>query len=137
MRNIDSSGRQCFDWIIERLRLGPKIVVGDNYNRVFSNYQSYVGHYFWHLYNVVNFVDQSDEEVEAKKFYTDLIRGQLSNNELGILFCLGLSDRGSEFKGLVEKYGLFENITSDVLIDEEHRTLYAASAYGEMVYEDE
>jgi len=130
IRNIDSSGRQCFDWIIENLKRRPQIVE-DNYNRVFSNYQSYVGHYFWHLYNVVNFVDQSDQEVEAKEFYTDLIRGQLSNNELGVLFYLGLSDRGAKFKDLVEKYALFEDMPSDVLIDEEHRKIYAPSAYGE------
>ncbi|MCE2432739.1 MAG: hypothetical protein J4F29_07430 [Candidatus Latescibacteria bacterium] len=83
------------------------------------------------MYNVVNFVDQSDQEVEAKEFYTDLIRGQLSNNELGVLFYLGLSDRGAKFKDLVEKYALFEDMPSDVLIDEEHRKIYAPSAYGE------
>ena len=132
IKNIDSSGRQCFDWIIENLRPRPKMVEGD-YNEVFSQYQPYVSHYFRHLYHIIKFIDDSihfPKEFEEKKRYTDFVRAQLSNNELSLLFYLGLSDPGTEFKGLVEKYALFENIPSKVLIDEEPRKLYAPSAYG-------
>ena len=48
-----------------------------------------------------------------------------------LLFYHGLSDRGAKFKDLIEKYALLEDLPSEVLIDEEHRKLYALSAYGE------
>ena len=99
--------------------------------KFFTNYQSRISHYFRHLYHIVKFVDLSDQEVKAKKFYTDLIRAQLSSKEMGLLFYYGLSDQGAKFKDLVEKYALFEDMPSEVLRDEEHRSLYTPSAYGE------
>ncbi len=105
----------------------------DKYEQLFDQYRPYVGHYFQHLYNVVKFVDQNDfpEDYETKKFYTNVIRAQLSSNELGLLFYDGLSDRGAKFKVLVEKYALFEDIPSKVLINADHRVLYDESAYLE------
>ena len=92
------------------------------------------GHYFRYLYSVVKFVDQQEffgEEENKKKFYTELICTQLSRNEFGVLFYYGLTGRGAEFKVLIEKYALFEDMPLDVLIEEEHKDLYAPSAYGE------
>ncbi|MYB54982.1 MAG: hypothetical protein F4X51_01210 [Gemmatimonadetes bacterium] len=106
-------------------------VLNSVYEKVFNRYQHHIDHYFFHLYQVVKFVDQSDQEVEIKKFYIDLIRAQLSSYELCLLFYYGLTDRGANFKDLVEKYPLFAYMPSDVSIDEEHRKLYAPSAYGE------
>ena len=119
----------------------------DKYERFFADLQPYVGHYFRHLYNVVKFVDQSDFSFEAKKFYTNLIRAQLSSNELGVLLFYGLRDQGAEFKDLVEKYALLEDMPSEVFMAAEYRDkimddsymeyiqqvrgLYAQSAYGE------
>ena len=105
--------------------------IGKTCEIFFTNYQSRISHYFRHLYHIVKFVDHSDQEVKAKKFYTDLIRAQLSSEEMGLLFYYGLSDQGAKFKDLVEKYALFEDMPSKVLIDEEHRNLYAPRAYGE------
>ena len=145
------SGRECFDLMLQKLRdiyqpLEERFNAGiqinedgereliykwlnDKYEKFFPDLQPYVGHYFRHLYNIVEFVDKSASEVVEKKFYTDLIRAQLSSTELGLLFYHGLSDRGAEFRDLVEKYALFENIPSEVLIREEHKKLYDQRAY--------
>ena len=145
------SGRECFDLMLQKLRdiyqpLEERFNAGiqinedrereliykwlnDKYEEFFPDLQPYVGHYFRHLYNIVKFVDKSASEVAEKKFYTDLIRAQLSSTELGLLFYHGLSDRGAEFRDLVEKYALFENIPSEVLIREEHKELYDPKAY--------
>ena len=145
------SGRECFDLMLQKLQdiyqpLKERFHAGTQknedegrelmykwlngkYEEFFPELQPYVGHYFRHLYNIVEFVDKSTPEVAEKKFYTDLIRAQLSNTELGLLFYYGLSDRGAEFRDLVEKYALFENIPSEVLIREEHKGLYAPKAY--------
>ena len=150
-------GRECFDYMLQHLR---KIYMGaheqfhagmhsgdtrevmyewanDKYERFFVEYQPYVGHYFRHLYNTVKFIhDQKDfpKEFQEKKRYTNLIRAQLSSDELGLLFYNCLSKRGDKFRGLVEKYALLEDMPSKVLIKEEHRSLYIPSAYGEIVY---
>lgn len=145
------SGRECFKPMLRKLLdiyQAPKMKVytetwpdtdeartlmykraNEKYEEFFSDLHPYVGHYFWHLYNVVKFIDQGDQDIVDQKFYTDLLRAQLSSTELGLLFYHGLSDRGSEFKILVEKYSLFEDMPSDMFINEEHKELYDQKAY--------
>ena len=139
------SGRECFRSLLISLQNTLEIAIDRNlpqtevfnatYEEEFlSQFQPYVGHYFQHLYNIVKFVHEheffDEKEFKEKKRYTNFIRAQLSSNELGLLFYHGLSDRGAKFKDLVEEYALFEDMPPKVLIDEEHRKLYAASAYG-------
>ena len=143
---IEFSGRGCFGYLLGNLRNRLKEAIDENRpktevfndtyeDKFFSIFQTYIGHYFRHLYNVVKFVHGHEffdqKELKEKKRYTNFIRAQLSSNELGVLFYNCLSNRGAKFKDLVEKYALFEDMPSDVLIDEEHRKFYAPSAYGE------
>jgi len=53
-----------------------------------------VGHYFRNIYQILKYIDSSD--IENKKFYTNLIRAQLSNYELGVLFYNCLSNIGDK-----------------------------------------
>lgn len=105
------------------------------YEEFFTVYQQNIGYYFRHLYNVIKFVDQSDffdkEKIKKRKFYINLIRAQLSSDELGLLFYNCLSDRGAKFKCLVYKYALLEDMDFKTLLSEEHRFRYKESAYGE------
>ena len=166
---IRSSGRGCFVYLFSKLQNSYENpgnqfwaaweknqdeaasqlpgLLNNIYGQLFTEYHSHIGHYFGHLYHAVKFVDRSDQEVAIKKFYIGLIRAQLSSYELGLLFFYGLSDQGAEFKDLVEKYALFENMPSEVLIATEYRDqimedpymeyiqklrdLYAPGAYGE------
>ena len=149
-------GRQCFAYLLDEFRhnyggaeerfhaewkQNPDEArqvrlqwINEKYEELFDKYQSQVGHYFRNLYNVVKFVDQESDflqDYEDKKYYTNLIRAQLSRDELGLLFYNCLSDRGAKFKVLVEKYALLEDMDFKVLINEEHKSLYDESAYGE------
>ena len=153
-RSLESknySGRECFDHMLQKLKdiyeapteqfnaeMQPdadraeslrRKWLKDKYEEFFPDLQPYVGHYFRHLYNTIEFVDKSASEVAEKKFYIDLIRAQLSSTELGLLFYHSLSDRGVEFRVLIEKYALFEHIPSEVFISEEHKGLYGEKAY--------
>ena len=130
-------GRDCFTYILQGLRN-----IHNYYEQSEEEERSQkeeellttVGHYFRHLYQVVKFVDDQKDfpkDFEEKKRYTDFIHAQLSNDELGVLFYLGLSNQGAKFKILVEEYSLFENMPLDMLINEEDKDLYAPSAYGE------
>ena len=101
--------------VTEELRQLIEERVREKYENFFVAYQAYVGHYFRHMYHAIKFVDRSDQEAETKKFYTNLIRAQLSSNELDLLFYHGLSDRGTEFGPLVKKYDFFEDFPLKVL----------------------
>ena len=107
--------------------------INSSYEIFLSRYQPSIGHYFRHLYNTIKFVDQHKfiKEFEDKKPYTNLIRAQLSSNELGLLFYNCLSDRGAKFKCLVEKYALLEDMDFEKLLDPDHRPFYSERAYGE------
>ena len=150
-------GRECFDYLLGVFRYNYYDVaaedyhagmagspdkarqvrlqwINDNYEKFFDKYQSRVGHYFRNLYNVVKFVDEKSDilkDHKAKKFYTNLIRAQLSSYELGLLFYNCLSERRDKFQKLVVKYALLKDMDFKVLIHEEHKSLYDKSAYGE------
>lgn len=99
------------------------------YDNLYNNNDDKLGHYFRILFNIFNFIDSSD--IENKKFYAKIVRAQLSNAEVTLLFFNCLSERGvRRFKPLVEKYGLLKNLNEQALISVELKQRYADSAYG-------
>jgi len=99
------------------------------YGHVYKENQSYLGHFFRFLYRTIKFVDDSD--VEDKRLYTDIVRAQLSNQELQILFYNCLSSNGSKFKSYVEKYALLDNLPIETIAyPQEMLVLYDVGAYG-------
>jgi hypothetical protein len=111
------TGRVCFAALLSRLK---EQVPGDSadaanwmtaYDAFSANYQNQLGHYFRLLYNIIKFVDRSDGEFEQKKFYSNLVRAQLSDSELRLLFYNCLSKWGiDKFKPLVEKFALLKTL---------------------------
>lgn len=98
-----------------------------------TGYASYFDHYFRHLYRIVKFVDESPllaGGFDDKYQYVSMVRAQLSRHELVWLFYNGLSDNGKDkFKPLIEKYSLLKNLRIELLAVEEHKNLYAPSAF--------
>lgn len=136
-------GRSVFKWvngyiqteIKNMIKKNSKITSNDacvqGYNSIYNDHQSYLWHYFRLLYRIIKFVNESD--VEDKKFYTDIVRAQLSNQELQLLFynCLTPSLGKEKFKPLVEKYALLNNLPLEGIHDPQNTvTLYDAAAYG-------
>ncbi|CAK1742370.1 Phage abortive infection protein [Vibrio crassostreae] len=92
-------------------------------------YGHLVGHYFRNIYQILKYVDQST--VEDKKFYSNLIRAQMSDYELGLLFYNCISDLGNtKFKLLIEEYEFFEHLHSLSSIEEHEIRMYVKKAYG-------
>jgi hypothetical protein len=92
--------------------------------------QDELGAYFRNLYQLVNYIDASQRE--DKRFYVHLVRAQLSNSELYLLFYNGLSRFGREkFLPLLRKYEFFETlpVSADVLQADAER--YGKSAFGQ------
>lgn len=99
-----------------------------NYEAQYLQNQNRIGHYFRILYNIFSFIDSSD--IENKKFYAKILRAQLSNAEVALLFFNCLTDRGRNFKVFVEKYGLFKNVSNDDIVDYALKEQFSASAFG-------
>ena len=130
------TGRDCFAHLVADLRnlynnAESNKGISHLWRKLAETYLRSADHYFYHLYNTVKFVDQHPflQNFKEKKHYTDLIRSQLSSDELGLVFYNCLSDRGAKFKSLVETYSLFEVMNLNVLLDETHRNLYDKKAF--------
>lgn len=131
-------GRSCFRYYANELR-GTLINEGATksaenagivYRIFYRQNQAALGHYFRLLYNLVKFVDLAPDV--DKRFYTNLVRAQLSSAELLLLFYNCLSPLGRDkFKPLVEKYALLKTIPDDdSLPAEELLREYGVSAFG-------
>jgi len=97
--------------------------------RVWKERQADLGHYFRFVYTVVKFVKNS--EADDKRLYTNMVRAQLSDAELLILFYNCAVGYGVlKFKPLVEEFAFFDNLPLESLLDPGHRSFFDASAYG-------
>lgn len=87
----------------------------------------YLGHYLRNLCALIGFVEASGlDEVRASR-YAGILKAQLSDDELALVFFDGLTSHGqNKMKPLAEKYGFFE----DLMPDNELRTLQAKRAYA-------
>ena len=74
-------------------------------------------HYFRYLYRILKHIDKSellgklDEPEKEREYYAHLLRAQLSNYELLMLFYNGLlGENPHTIKLLIEKYAMFNNL---------------------------
>lgn len=135
--NVTSRGRDCFRVFVDRYKVHLKQESDTEnikslekaYDTFYRDNQHEVGHYFRLLYNIVKFVDRA--AITNKKFYTNLIRAQLSADELTLLFWNCLSQWGREkFKPLVERYALLKTLPERPYFTPRVRSYYNASAYA-------
>ena len=100
------------------------------YDQFHDRHEVELGHYFRLLYTIVKFVKDAPD-IKNRRFYTNIIRAQLSSAEVLLLFYNCLSNFGSEkFKPLVEEFSLLKTISKVDLPEEMLLRKYAASAYG-------
>lgn len=138
-----TTGRDCFVKFSKGFRneykrlsadkpeLSELDIVKEAYKNYYLNHQSDLGHYFRNLYHIFKFIKNSEEE--NKKSYTSLVRAQLSNDELFLLFYNSISDYGNKkFLPLIEEFHILKNLNRRDFIDEmKHSEFYKKSAYGE------
>lgn len=146
--DIIVTGRSVFNWIYNkgtysglktssgRFPEGLKGLINE------YGYENYVkqpsisclDHYFRHLYRIFKFVYDS-RDVLSNKYneeykYTSIIRAQLSEYELILLFYNCLSPNGKDrFKKYAERYALFNNIREELLVEKKHQEKYKESAF--------
>ena len=103
--------------------------VEEKYAEFYNKNKTNLGHYFRNLYRIFKFVNETEfykladcednEEMYNNKNYTDrykytsMIRAQLSDYELGIIFYNLGSNDGEKFRELSNKYWILKNLPHD------------------------
>lgn len=142
-RPVISTGRDCFVTFYDRIHRGyfdkkndaPKLSEKEylerSYEEFWNSDQKNLGHYFRYLYTIFKFIDLS--KVEDKRFYSNIVRAQLSDQELLVLFYNCLYKFGDEkFKPLAEKFAIFDNLPEEHLINPKHKTFFQSEAFGDV-----
>jgi len=137
---IVTTGRDCFVSMHKRLKAiyhqrsesqrDESTLIVDAYYAFYEYNQSNLAHYFRYLYNILKFIDKST--ISNKRFYSNLLRAQLSNHELVIIFYNCLTSYGNEqFRPLAIEYSLFNNLPEKLLLNPGHKQLYPDKAYAQ------
>lgn len=139
--NRITSGRDCFNVFYTRFnkeyrkhveqgkgRYTEQQYIELAYQIFWKNHQTELGHYYRYLYNIVRFVEEEGFEGGP---YLRLIRAQISDQELLLLFYNCVTKNGGNFTRLVEKYALLDNMPKIRILNEEHLSLLDSTAYGE------
>jgi putative phage abortive infection protein len=126
---VTTTGRDCFPIMVKRLKVilatdktndNEKIKATKAYEQFYVRHQVELGHYYRYLYNIFKFIHNS--EIADKKFYSNLVRAQISNHELVIIFYNCLSKYGNEkFWPLVVEFSILKNMPTSLLLQEEHQ----------------
>ncbi len=123
---IDYSGRRYADGVCNILRSFGHLA--------YSNIKATTrfDHCFRHLYRIYKYVDTSDLITEEERYdYACIIRSQLSDYELVMLFYNCLTTNGREkFKPLIEKYTIFNNLRTELLAKNQDVNAYSAIAFN-------
>lgn len=154
-RSTTFSGKDCFTYFFHQLevaysnpnnKLGPQIISLDSdvisqtslhdddddkllksFDSMYEECQSDLGHYFRVLYNIFRYIDQSEF---ADGIYAKILRAQLSNQELLIIFYNNATDRGKAFAALAERFELYDNMDTERLLRPEHIELASKKSFG-------
>tara|TARA_B100001750_G_scaffold196625_2_gene168886 strand:+ start:359 stop:1201 length:843 start_codon:yes stop_codon:yes gene_type:complete len=135
-------GKKAFEWIASMITNGGPFGYNeiptmksymDNYCQQYDSYPSQLAHYYRTLYRIFFYINNSELEQIDKQKYAKIIRAQLSNDEIILLFFNGQTELGAKFSQYIEKYELLNNGDFSFLPREyKHIILqaYSKQAYG-------
>jgi len=98
------------------------------YKEFYRDTAKWLGPYFRSLYHLHKLVHQSGLKDEARARYASLVRAQLSQYELVILFYNLLDERGLGLLPYVNYYGVLKHLDRGDLLDKQHQLLEFAAA---------
>lgn len=132
LKLVKFSGRECFQEYKEELymyfRSSMDQYYGNNrsglhqmytevrvnYKSFFDNHKQELGHYFRNLYRIIKFIDEyTDLTPKQKSDYVDILRAQLSTDEITLIMYNCLSEYGEKFYNYIEKYELIDDLDSE------------------------
>ncbi|WP_192798592.1 putative phage abortive infection protein [Brucella anthropi] len=137
---IETRGRDCFRVFYTRFnkifrenlskatnKHSSESIIKLSYFNFWKEHQLELGHYYRFLYNVFRFMD---ENKASKPYHAKLLRAQLSDQELLLLFYNCISENGRNFVVYAEKYALFDNLPTVRLLDMSHAGMLNSAAFG-------
>ncbi len=99
---------------------------------IFNTNQTYLSAYMRNMYNAIKFIDDNESlSIEQKKKYIKILRAQLSNPELYILYFNVRARFGKKWKEnkYPEKYELFTNMPSGYCQQYDHKKYFPGIKY--------
>ncbi|WP_428032599.1 putative phage abortive infection protein [Ancylobacter sp.] len=133
----DTKGRDCFSQFFENFKEEYVKTAGHPdrerlqlaYDAFWQRRQQDLAHYYRYLYNVLRFVHEA-KGIEDRGPYVKLLRAQLSDFELIMLFYTALNKHGINYWSYIHEYQLFDNLPVGMLIDPIHETYYSPRSFG-------
>ena len=95
--------------------------------KYFQDYSKELSHYFRFLFRILTTLEQKDR---VDSYHAKLLRAQLSDYELIIIFYNCLTKNGEPFVALAEKFAIFDNIPTEKILNIEHCSALDAKAFG-------
>jgi hypothetical protein len=96
-----------------------------------ASFSDELAHYFRNLYRILRFIDDSALGQTDKDALAGILRAQLSNSELGLIFYNGLSALGENgLKRLLEEYRVLQHLAPALCINPESASHYRVRAFG-------
>ncbi len=104
-----------------------KEIILEAYSSFWATSGHHLAHYFRFLYNIFRFLSESD--IENKVFYVRLVRAQLSNQELFLIYYNSFTKQGENFQKYIVEFKLMDNLPRDELVNSEHSNLLSGSGF--------
>lgn len=119
----DFYGKKVISKLFEILNCYIKNAEVKNINTLYDNfykeYNEIIGHYFRNIYHILKYIKKTSEKKQIdidSKFYTNILRAQLSNSELALLLLNALSKYGKdELFPLLIEYEFMEPLPISII----------------------
>ncbi|WP_228306209.1 putative phage abortive infection protein, partial [Klebsiella aerogenes] len=105
--------------------------MSNEYRFYFRNRAQNLSHYYRYIYNMFKIIHESDLTSVNKKKYANILRAQLSNYELLMLFYNANFVHGRKFETYMNSYAILDNLPAEKLINKKHVAFYDKKAWGE------
>ncbi|MEZ0169956.1 putative phage abortive infection protein [Microvirga sp. TS319] len=95
------------------------------YQGMYQHHRNYLGHYYRSLYNILRFVDEAkfvyrNNDREFKLKYIRVLRAQLSDHEMIILYYNCVHANGTNMLSYINNNDMLDNMPRDLLLDRTH-----------------
>lgn len=129
---------EYYNEVHESIKDDDQLIITKSYELLFNRFDHLIGHYFRHLYHILNFLKDTEkkyppteESNNVYQNYANYIQAQMNTSELFLLFYNSLCF--PKMKELVLRYNLLENLPIEDLIKEDHQKLYGKELKSRVV----
>lgn len=128
---IRVKGKDAISALVEEIYAHMEVSTPiDGYEIFIQRRRAILGHYFRILYNLFKFIDRADLRADEKSFFANIVRAQLSDDELVLLMFNACTIVGSKFKQIINAYKVLDNIPKEKALRTGLTQAFERSAFG-------